>query len=62
MIRTHEKKDSNEKQSLMTIQKSQAKYSYREDIVSLSPCHYEKENDIFSNINRSSNKTLNDKD
>ena len=58
---TKEKDDNNynnENQSLILTPKSQTKYSYREEIISLSP-YSEKQNEIFYNMNRNSYQTLN---
>ena len=58
----HEKKNNyNERLSELLTPKSQTKYSYREEIISLSPSRSEKQNDflINININRNSIKSIN---
>ena len=59
---TQEKSDNNynnENQSLILTPKSQTKYSYREEIISLSPCNSQKQNDIVNNMNRNSYQSQN---
>ena len=59
---TQEKSDNNynnENQSLILTPKSQTKYTYREEIISLSPCNSQKQNDIVNNMNRNSYQSQN---
>ncbi len=59
---TQKKSDNNynnENQSLILTPKSQTKYTYREEIISLSPCNSQKQNDIVNNMNRNSYQSQN---